>query len=77
MNKKESEQLTNDLLIADALLRLKAIENLLVAKGIFTSEELSDEMLSVTRQIAKSLLEKANVAGNLDELIASLQSKGN
>lgn len=78
MNKKESEALTNDLLIADALLRIRALENLLIAKGIFTKEEYSAEMELVTKQIAKILLEKANVGGNLDELIDSLgQSKGN
>jgi len=64
--------LSNDLLIADALLRLKAIENLLIAKGIFSRDEFNAEMTSITKVIAKALLEKANVSGNLDELIESL-----
>jgi len=55
--------LSNDLLIADALLRLKAIENLLIAKGIFSRDEFNAEMTSITKVIAKALLEKANVSG--------------
>jgi hypothetical protein len=74
MNKKESDELTNSLLIADALLRIKSIENLLIAKGIFTKEELSAEMNSMTKQIAKSILEKANIKGDIDELIKSIQN---
>lgn len=73
MNKQEAEELTNSMLIADALLRLRAVENLLISKGIFTQEELHQEMGVVTSQIAKSLLEKANVSGDLDELIKGLQ----
>ncbi len=78
MNKKEADTLSNELLVADALLRLKAVENLLIAKGVFTKEEFLSEMELVTRHIARTLLENANVQGNLDELIDSLKpTKGN
>ncbi len=66
-DKKES--LSQDMLIADALLRLKAIENLLVAKGIFTKDEFYAEMETITRQVAKDLLSKLNVPGDLDEIL--------
>lgn len=75
MNKKEANEISNDMLIADVLLRLKAMENILVAKGIFTTEEFTQEMESIARQIAKSLLQKAKVPGDLDELIKSLQTE--
>jgi rfaE bifunctional protein kinase chain/domain len=74
-NKKEADEITNDMLIADALLRLKAIENILIAKGIFTMEEYSQEMEIIAKQIAKSLLQKAQIPGDLDELIKSLQAE--
>ncbi len=77
MTKRDPELLSNDLLIADALLRLKTIENLLISKGVFTKEEYSAEMESITHQIAKTLLEKANVPGDLDELLRSLKPTGN
>jgi hypothetical protein len=73
MNKKEAEELTNDILIADALLRIKTLENILIAKGIFSAEEFQEEMNVVIKVIAKSILQKAQVPGDLDELINNLQ----
>lgn len=73
MNKKESEELTNSLLIADTLLRLRTIEKLLISKGVFTQEEFNQEMDTLAKQIAKSILEKANVKGDIDEMIKSLK----
>lgn len=74
MSKKEQpNELSNEMMMADALLRLRAIENLLMAKGIFTKEEFSQEMSAIATQIAKTILQKANVPGDLDELIKSLQ----
>jgi hypothetical protein len=74
MDKKDKDELSNSLLIADALLRLKAIENILVAKGLITNDEFQQEMDKIAKQIAKSILEKANVKGDIDELINSLRS---
>lgn len=73
MNKKQAEELTNDVLIADALLRLKTMETLLISKGIFTLEEYNLAMNDIATKIAKSILQKASVPGNLDELIKGLQ----
>lgn len=78
MSKKE-DPVSNDILIADALLRLRAIENLLIAKGVFTKEEFFDEMEKITRQIAKDLLQKAQVAGDIESILDELtaNTKGN
>ena len=73
MNKKESEQLTNDMLVADTLLRLKTMESLLVSKGIFTKEEFLEEMSVIARQIAKTILQNANIQGDIEDLVKSLQ----
>ena len=73
MNKKQAEELTNDVLIADALLRLTTLENLLIKKGIFTKEEFDAATAEIASKIAKSILQKANVPGDLDELIKGLQ----
>lgn len=72
MTKKEPESYVNDLSIIDALLRIKAIEQLLISKGVFTKEEFSSEIEAITNNIAKTLLEKANIPGDLDELLKSL-----
>jgi uncharacterized protein with PhoU and TrkA domain len=73
MSKKEQNELSNEMMMADALLRLRALENLLMAKGVFTQEEFSQEMSGIAAQIAKTILQKANIPGDLDELIKSLQ----
>lgn len=74
MSKKDTT-LDNDMLVADALLRLRALENLLVAKGLITKEEFSKEIDAVARQVAKSILEKAGVPGELDKLLDSLKNE--
>lgn len=75
----DKDKLTDQLNMADALLRLKSLENILIRKGIFTKEEYSAEMEAVTRTIAKTLLAQAQVAGNLDSIIDELMAntKGN
>ena len=65
MNKKEAQTNTNDIMIADTLLRVKTLENILIAKGLFTREEYNKEMEIVTKLIVKVMLEKAN--GSVDE----------
>ena len=72
MTDKKADELTNDVLLADALLRLKTLENILINKGIFTRTEFQAEMETMTKFIAKFLLEKAKVSGNLDEIIKNL-----
>jgi hypothetical protein len=74
MNRKEAEELTNDVLIADALLQLKAMQDLLITKGVFTQEEFVVAMEAISRKIAKSILQKAQVQGNIDEIIDSINS---
>lgn len=67
-------ELTNDILIADALVRLKALENILVGKGILTIEEFNKEMEDVANKIAKSILQKSNVSSEeIDNIINSFK----
>lgn len=73
--KKISESAEKEIIITDALLRLAVIEKLLISKGIITSEEYSSEMEKISRQVAKVLLENANVPGDLDSVIDSINKK--
>lgn len=65
---------TNDVLVADAILRLQAMQNIFIKKGIFTEEDLKTEINLVSSTILKAILEKAHVAGDLDKLIKDLIS---
>lgn len=73
MNKKEAQGITSDVMIADALLRVKTLENILIAKGVFTREEYNQEMENVTKVIAKAILEKAGAAKELLDDLQEIQ----
>jgi hypothetical protein len=75
MNKTQAEQLTNDVLILDVLLRLKTLETLLVSKGLVTQEEYDAATQEISSKIMRTILERSNVPGDLDVLIKDLQAK--
>lgn len=75
MNKKQAEEFTNDVLIADVLLRLTTLEHLLVSKGVFTQAEYDLATQEMSTKIVKTILQRANVPGDLDVLIKNLQEK--
>lgn len=77
MNKKEAEELTDHILITDALIQLKVIQDLLISKGVFTKEEFDKSIDSLSKQIAKSILESANVPGDIDAMLDSLNKNKN
>lgn len=68
------QEFTTEMMIADILLRLKSLENILIAKGAVTEAEYLKEMENVAQQISKSLLEKAQAQGGIDELINSIKA---
>jgi TPP-dependent pyruvate/acetoin dehydrogenase alpha subunit len=70
--KQDGSELTTDVLIADALLRLTALEKLLISKGLFSKEELSQVTEDLVKQVAKTIIDKAEASKNLDDFIASL-----
>jgi hypothetical protein len=75
MSKKQAEELSNDVLIADALVRLSTLENLLIEKGVFTREEFNKATSVAATNLVKVILQRANVPGDLDAIVKSLQEK--
>jgi len=73
MNIFNVNKINNDVLIADILLRLKAIETLLVNKNIFTQEELNDQTSILTDQFTKGILQKADIQGDLDVIVQEIK----
>jgi len=71
--KMKTEDPSMDVMIADALLRLKVLENLLINKQVFSKEEYQQELNTVIAQVAKTILSKANVPGGIDYLINLLK----
>lgn len=74
-DKKDSKtELTNDVLMADVMLRVTAIEKLLIEKGVFTQAELTAATEEIAKRVAKVVLEKAQASKNLKEFVADLEA---
>lgn len=69
-NRKE---FANDMMLADVMLRITAIERLLIEKKFFTQEELIKTTEDIAKSVAKVVLEKATSAKSVEELITSLE----
>ena len=54
MNKTQAEQLTNDVLILDVLLRLKTLETILVSKGLITQAEYDAATEEISRAVPRN-----------------------
>jgi hypothetical protein len=72
--KPDPKDLANDMMMADVMLRITAIERLLIEKGFFTTEEFAKTTEEIAKNVAKVVLEKASSAKNVDELIANLEA---
>ena len=72
--KKDALDLTNDVLMADVMLRITAMEKLLIEKNIFTQEELNKTTEEIAKRVAGVVLEKAKASKNLDEFILDLEN---
>jgi hypothetical protein len=71
--KLDKQNVTNDILMADVMLRVTAMEKLLIEKGVFTQEELTATTEEIAKRVAKVVLEKAQASKNIEEFIASLE----
>lgn len=72
MNKKQAQELTNEVLLVEALVKIKALETLLIEKKVFSKEEFDTISSDIMAKISKVVLQKANVPGDLDVLIKNL-----
>lgn len=70
----KKQELTSDVLMADVMLRITAIEKLLIEKKVFTQEELTACTEEIAKKVAKVVLEKAQASKNLDQFISDLES---
>lgn len=66
-------EFTSDVLLADVMLRITAIEKLLIEKGVFTQEELSKSATEIAERVSKVVLEKAKASKDVDDFINKLE----
>ena len=73
-NKPDNKSDINvDVMLADAMLRITAIEKLLISKGVFTQEELVACTEDIAKRIAKGILEKMQGSNTIEEFVANLE----
>ncbi len=70
--KKPPIDLNTDILLADALLRLTALEKVLIQKGLITKDELNDVTATLVEKVTKVILDKVQSSKDLNEFVASL-----
>jgi hypothetical protein len=71
-NKSKPTELTSDVLIADVMLRLTALEKLLIQKGLMTKEELQAMTNILVENVTKVIMDKVQSAKDLDDFVVSL-----
>jgi hypothetical protein len=64
-----------DILLADAMLRLTALEKLLIQKGIITKSELNDLTAVLVENVTKVILDKVQSSKDLNDFVASLTNE--
>lgn len=70
--KKPPVDLNADILLADALLRLTALEKVLIQKGLITKNELNDVTATLVEKVTKVILDKVQSSKDLNEFVTSL-----
>lgn len=68
----KKQEITADVLIADVMLRITAIEKLLLDKNIISKEELIKCTEEIASKISQVLLEKVKAAKDTAELMSNL-----
>lgn len=74
-DKKDGKNdLTSDIMMADIMLRVTAMEKLLLDKGILTQTELAAANEEIAKKVAKVVLERAQASKNLEEFVSDLEN---
>jgi hypothetical protein len=76
-DKKKPVDISLDMMLADAMLRITALEKILVNKGIINSQELQGMNTELAKKVAQVVMEKLEASKNLDDFIGSLAENNN
>lgn len=71
-DKKKSADISIDMMLAEAMLRITALEKILINKQIIDSQELQDINDDLAKKVAKVVMDKLESSKNLDDFIGSL-----
>lgn len=63
----DKKEPNTDILVADMMLRITALEKLLIEKGLLTKEELAATTDELAKRVAQVVLEKIQAAKQAEE----------
>lgn len=76
MKSKEQQELDNSLALTDVLIRVHALETLLIEKGILNKDDLSVLVEKLSEQFTRSMLKSAGIDGiDADNFILQMKNK--
>lgn len=70
---KNDDELDSQVLIADILVRLSALESLLINKGCFSNEELNGEVKKLAKILAENILSKIGKKDEINNIVSSIE----
>ncbi len=73
-DKDNKNELNSSLLVADVMLRITALEKLLIDKGVFTKQELNATTEEIAKKVAKVVLDKVQASKNLETFVKDLEA---
>ena len=53
------DELENILFMSEVLIKVTAMQNMLIAKGVFTLEEINEELMKVTKIVTETFLKNS------------------
>ena len=71
----EEKELKDVTMISDILIRLTAIERVLINNNVISKEAFLKEVDGITKALAKEILKNANVPGDHDKILEDLENK--
>lgn len=72
---KKDDTLNNYIMMAEILLRITALEKILLDKQVFSKEELLNVIETVSADAAKNVLKNVSSNKDIDEVINSFKHK--
>lgn len=73
----DKPEMTNDVLLAEALIRISVLESILITAGITTAAEIDTLISILTERVSKLILSKIQSSSDLNSFMDALTKKSN
>ena len=73
MSDKKDENITSDIILADLMLRVAVLEQLLLQKGTLNKEEVLKATEEIATKASKVVMERAQSSKSVEEFVSNLE----